>query len=191
MNKLANLQRLSDLYGVERVPRFEACRNEQELVAAINSFEASNLMWSIRTDWRCKAIEGYNLPFLFLPKRSDAIDLLQKRPDLIAIVSESFTTYLLQGYGIRLDDEHIFVEYDMSHPTWTLRQVLNTDEPETLRHIAIGPRSYVEAFGRWWRSFEPVQVQHWRLDEVYRTMMQNKLDRLEFCLVPGPRLVFW
>ncbi|MFH1178447.1 MAG: hypothetical protein V1711_01850 [bacterium] len=194
MKKIDRLRWIEETFGKEFVLPYVLCNDLQDILNAINAFEATGKTWGFRTDTREGQTQGILCPFLFKGTINGARKIWnENKKKLYYLVCENILEVRCHGVAVLLDAEHIFIEFNDKEPFISLRDMYK--HPKNLRHIGIGPSSFVFV----WeiptpiRCFHPEETSMYSFDRLYRLMVSIKLREIvvEFTVTDKKKIIIW
>jgi hypothetical protein len=192
MKKIERLRWIERVFGPEYVSPYVACYTWDEITSAICGWKHEK-GWSVRTDTRNGTTQGLLCPFLFEASLADVYRIWRRHGDaLVYIVCGRVQPVMLQGVGMRLDDEHVFFEINDQEPMIAQRHMY--DRPENLRSFVVGHGGGYFWNGRAYRSHEPEDVWRFGLDIVYSRIMEVNVpigEEVTFSVLPDRSIVIW
>lgn len=190
LKKLERLSWVEKTFGADCVMPYRSCRDWSEIEHAIRWHEGVPRTWGIRTDTVNGHRQGFGLPFVFHGSRLAAQEIWGFHGNrLVYIVSQNLPKVRVHSVALRIDKEHIFVEWNDQEEASSQREMY--DHPENLRRAVFGPHNFVPWNGVVWRSFRPRDGAQFRFEKVYATMMSHGLDEVTFSVARDGRLVVW
>lgn len=190
MKKIDRLRYIEKNFGLEFVLRYFLCKTWGEIEKAIHYFENKGLGWGMRTDTFSGNSQKFMCPFLFKGSIDDARKIWKENGrGLYYIVCENILEVLCHGVAELLDEEHIFIEFNDREPHIAQRHMY--ERPENLRHLAVGPNSFVFRNEVLVRSFHPEEVVVYSFDKIYYPMIANKIRETTFTVTPNGKVIVW
>lgn len=191
MKKVARLQWIQETFGKDFVLPYQVCKDHYEIFLAVSAFEMGKKTWGMRTDFRNGDTQGFNLPFVHHGTPQAAAEVWDKYGDkLVYIVSENVLRRRYSAVAVKLDPEHIFVEWNDKEPEISQRQMYKN--LENLRRIVLGPNNLVfREDGIAYRSVRPEYTADLKFDEIYDVMVHFDVKETTFTLREDGKLVVW
>jgi hypothetical protein len=193
MKKLARLAWIERTFGKEFILPYRACLTRSEVFEAIVGFELVKKTWGIRTDFPNGASQGFNLPFIHHGTPQKAQELWDQYGNkLIYIVVENVLRRRYSAVAVRIDAEHLYIEWNDKEPEISQRDMYK--RLENLRRIAVGPNNLVFPWpgGDPVRSVRPEYVRDLKFDQIYDVMIHDPdIKETTFTLREDGKLVVW
>lgn len=193
MKKIERLKWIENNLGPEFVLKYFLCKNWEEINKAIDFFENQKNSWGMRTDMREGIIQSYLSPFLFHGNRKDAFKIWNKnREFLYYIIYENILVYLCNGVAVRVDEEHIIIEFNDKEPDSPQRDMYK--HPQNLRIIGVGPLSMIlhpKRHDLLVRCFNPEETMIYSFEIIYRLMIYSTVEEITFSIKPSGKIIIW
>lgn len=193
MKKLARLEWIERTFGRDYVLPYRVCKDHYEIFLAVSGFEIVKKTWGIRTDFHNGTSQGFNLPFIHHGTPQEAAKLWDEYgTKLIYIVCENVLRRRYSAVAVKIDSEHIYVEWNDKEPEISQRQMYRN--LENLRRIAVGPNNLVFPWpgGDPVRSVRPEYVRDLKFDQIYDVMIHDPdVKETTFTLREDGKLVVW
>jgi hypothetical protein len=192
VKKVARLKWIEETFGKDFVLPYKVCRDHYEIFLAISGFEMAKRTWGMRTDFRDGATQGFNLPFVHHGTPEKAAEVWDKHKEsLVYIVSENVLRRRYSAVAIKVDQEHVYFEYNAKEPEISQRDMYK--RRENLSYLVLGPNNLI-----WpWpgadpiRSVRPEYARDLKFDEIYDIMIHSDVDEATFTLRSDGKLVVW
>jgi len=201
MKKVERLNWITDQFGQEFVLPFKVCSSWREIESAVWDFEKKSVSWGMRTDTPHNSSIYPTLPFVLhgsLESVRDVWDRFAK--SLIYIICHNITRYRCNAVVLRLDDEHVFFEFNPVDKHLSQRNMY--DQISNLRYLSVGPvrRLFLQQEYRYpFRPLGPVYcrddhlIQDLRFHKIYDLMMRHPcVNEITFSVrSPDGKIVIW